>query len=70
MQNGVLTVQKITRRNKNRKTGAQPNLVSSAPPPAFVRTTDWATVRIAKKFGLSVEHASTVARLAGIGSEV
>lgn len=60
---------KITRRADSRKAGAQPELFSSPPPPTFVRTTDWVAARIAKRFGLSAEHAATVARLAGIGSE-
>jgi hypothetical protein len=59
----------ITRRAECRKAGAQPDLFSSPPPAPFVRTTDWVAARIAKRFGISAEHAATVARLAGIGSE-
>jgi hypothetical protein len=60
---------KISHRAKGRKVGVQPDLFSWSPPPAFVRTTDWAAQRIARRFHLSIEHAATVARLAGIGSE-
>jgi hypothetical protein len=59
----------ITRRAERRKAGAQPELFSSSPPAPFVRTTDWVTSKIAKKFGFSPEHAATIVRLAGIGSE-
>jgi hypothetical protein len=58
----------ITRRSDSRKAGAQLDQFSSPPPPAFVRTTDWVAARLTMRFG-SVEHAVTVARLAGIGSE-
>lgn len=62
---------RITHRAKDRKDGAQPDLGSwSAPPSTFVRTTDRVAVRIAKRYGLSLKHAITVAHLAGFGSEV
>jgi hypothetical protein len=35
--------------------------------PTPPRHDDRAALRIAKRFGLSVDHASTIARLAGIG---
>jgi hypothetical protein len=37
--------------------------------PGPVSKPDWSAARIARRFGLSVETASTVGRIAGIGSE-
>jgi hypothetical protein len=55
---------KITLRSRNRNRFIQPDLFSWKPPPR--RDDNRATLQIAKLFGLTFAHASTVVRLAGI----
>jgi hypothetical protein len=52
-------------RNHKMRHQLQLELFAWNPTPAFNH--DRATSIIAKRFGLSIEHASTIARLAGIG---
>lgn len=59
-------MQKITRRPVNRNT--DPDLFSWRP--VVLVITPVAVRKLASRFGLSIAHAATVARLAGIGSEV
>jgi hypothetical protein len=57
----------VPRRGDSRKT-TQLDLFSWVSP-GPVSTPDWIAARIARRFGLTVETACNVARLAGIGSE-
>jgi hypothetical protein len=56
----------VRNRNHNFRCQLQLDLFACRPTPRW--TDNRAALLIAKRFGLSVGHAATVARLAGIGS--
>jgi hypothetical protein len=62
-------MRKIPRRPKYRNTDAQPDLFAWSPVQVIISPSNRAAARIAARLGISVDHATTVVRLADIGSE-